>query len=349
MLLEVRGLRAVVFYGVEDIRVCEVEKPKAGRGEVIVEIKSAAICGTDLHYYRGDAIPGKLPIILGHEFSGVVVEVGEGVKDVSKGDRVVGPPSISCGECYYCREGREQLCLNRIGLGVHIDGCLAEYVKIPRADRALCKLPDDISFEEGCLIGDVMLTGFHAAEKVTPGDIVAVFGTGPIGFSSMLFARVKGASKVICVGRRDVALNFAREKLRVDATVNVKRENVVEKIKDLTGGLGVDVAIDAAGAQFTLKSAIDCLKRGGKLVVPALFAEPPTLDMIKVTMNELEIYGVLCPANVNEIQRVIEILRSKKIDVRSFITHRLSLDEVPRGFEILDKRIDNPVKVIIKP
>jgi len=349
MLLEVKGLRAAVFYGVEDVRVCEVEKPEVNRGEVVVEVKTAAICGTDVHYYRGDAIPGKLPIILGHEFSGVVAEVGEGVKNVSKGDRVVGPPSISCGECYYCRKGREQLCLNRIGLGVHIDGCLAEYVKIPRADRALCKLPDDISFDVGCLIGDVMLTGFHAAEKVNVGDVVAVFGTGPIGFSSMLFAKVRGASKVICIGRRDVALNFAREKLRVDATINVKQENVVEKIKDLTGGLGVDVAIDAAGAQFTLKSAINCLKRGGRLVVPALFVESPSIDMIKVTMNELEIYGVLCPASVDEIQKVMEIIRSKNLNIGSFITHRLSLEEVPKGFEILDKRMGNPVKVIIKP
>jgi len=349
VLLEVNGLRAAVFYGIEDVRVCDVEKPRANRGDVIVEVKTAAICGTDVHYYRGDAIPGKLPIILGHEFSGVVVEVGEGVKNVSEGDRVIGPPSISCGECYYCRRGRPQLCLNRIGLGVHVDGCLAEYVKIPRADRALYKLPDDISFEEGCLIGDIIMTGFHAAEKVKPGDTVVVFGTGPIGLSATLFAKVAGASKIISVGIENHALKFAKEKLNVTLAINALQEKAVEKVMELTDGLGADVVIDAAGVQSTIRSAIGCLRRGGKLVVPALFAEPPSIDMIKVTMNELEIYGVLCPSSIDEIKRVVEIIRSKKLDIASFISHRLSLDEAPRGFEILDKRTDEPIKVVVKP
>lgn len=342
------NLRAVCLYGPKDIRVVEVNEPKPDFGEVVIKVKAASICGTDMHYYRGEAFPVKLPIIIGHEYSGVVVEVGEGVKNIAKGDRVIGPPYVGCGRCHYCLSGRHQLCLNRLAFGVNIDGCMAEYVKIPMADVALCKLPNELTFEEGALIGDMFSTAFHCIERaeIRAGDVVVIFGTGPIGLSTALIVNMSGVSRVVAVDCRDEALNNAG-KLGISSTINIEKEDVAEKVRKLTNGLGADIAIDAAGAQETLKSAIGCLKMGGRLVIEAVFTNLPKINLKKVTMGELEIHGSLCPADIKNLNRVITFIKLRQIDLKPLITHRFDLSSAPQAFEIIQNKVGNPIKIIL--
>ncbi|WP_207462595.1 zinc-dependent alcohol dehydrogenase [Azospirillum sp. SYSU D00513] len=255
-------MKAVVFHGVGDIRVEEVPQPKIkDPHDAIVRITASAICGTDLHMIRG-TLPGMKPgTILGHEGVGVVEEVGPMVRNLKRGDRVVIPSTIGCGSCNYCRSGYFAQCdeanPNGPAAGTAFfggpemtgpfDGLQAEYARVPYANVGLVKLPDQVTDDQAILISDIYPTGYFGAElaEIKAGDIVAVWGCGPVGLFAILSAFQLGASRVIAVDGIEGRLNRARD-LGAE-TVNYNREDPVQAIRDLTGGAGPDRAIDAVG------------------------------------------------------------------------------------------------------
>lgn len=255
-------MKAVVFHGVGDIRVDDVPEPKIkDPADAIVRITASAICGTDLHMIRG-TLPGMKPgTILGHEGVGVVEEVGPMVRNLKRGDRVVIPSTIGCGSCNYCRSGYFAQCdtANPNGplagtaffggpeMTGPFDGLQAEYVRVPYANVGLVKLPDGVTDDQAILISDIYPTGWFGAElaEIKDGDIVAVWGCGPVGLFAILSARQMGASRVIAVDGHPTRLDRARA-LGAEV-VNFNEEDPVETIRSLTGGAGTDRAIDAVG------------------------------------------------------------------------------------------------------
>lgn len=255
-------MKAVVYHGIGDIRLDNVSTPKLkAKTDAIVRLTASAICGTDLHMVRG-TFPGMKPgTILGHEGVGVVEEVGAHVRNLSPGDRVVIPSTIACGSCSYCRSGYYSQCDDANPNGKEagtaffggpmttgpFHGLQAEYARVPFANVGLVKLPRDVSDDQAIVLSDIMPTGYFGAKlaEIKHGDIVAVFGCGPVGLCTILSARLLGAGRVIAVDRVPARLEMAR---RLGAEViNFDREEPVMAIKEMTGGIGVDRAIDAVG------------------------------------------------------------------------------------------------------
>ncbi len=274
-------MKAVVFHGVGDIRMEDVPEPTIQQpGDAIVRITAAAICGTDLHMVRG-TLPGMRPgTILGHEGVGVVEEVGRNVRNFKPGDRVVIPSTISCGYCSYCRSGYTAQCDNANPHGLHagtafyggpeasgpFDGMQAEYVRVPFAAADLIKLPDAVSDDQAILLSDIFPTGYFGADnaEVTPGDTVVVFGCGPVGQFTIASAWMKGAGRVLAVDGLPDRLGMARD--QGAEVIDFVHEDPVEAVRDLTGGIGVDRAIDAVGVDAV--SAHDGRPEDVKQVAP---------------------------------------------------------------------------------
>ena len=255
-------MKAVVFHGVGDIRVDEVPEPQIqDPTDAIVRLTSSAICGTDLHFVRGTMSGTKPGTILGHEGVGVVEQLGEDIRNLQVGDRVVIPSTIACGSCSYCRAGYYAQCTNANPNGLDagtaffggpeqtgpFDGLQAEKARIPYANVGLVKLPDEVSDEDAILISDIFPTGYFGADiaGIGDGDTVAVFGCGPVGQFAILSAKLLGAGRVLAIDGHDDRLATARD--QGAEIINFNREDPTETIKRLTGGIGVDRAIDAVG------------------------------------------------------------------------------------------------------
>ena len=255
-------MKAVVFHGVGDIRLDDVAEPKIqAPTDAVVRITSSAICGTDLHMIRGTFAGMKPGTVLGHEGVGVVEEIGNNVRNLRKGDRVVIPSTISCGYCVYCRDGYQAQCDNGNPNGPQagtaffggpkstgpIDGLQAEYARIPFANAGLVKLPEELSDEQAILLSDIFPTGYFGAEmaEIMPGDTVAVFGCGPVGLFAIVSAYMMGAGRVIAVDKVSSRLDMAKS--QGAETIDFNQEDPVQAIHELTGGIGVDRVIDAVG------------------------------------------------------------------------------------------------------
>lgn len=255
-------MKAVIFHGIGDIRLDEVENPKLEKDtDAIIRLTASSICGTDLHMVRGTMAGMKKGTVLGHEGVGIVEQVGSGVKDIKVGDRVVVCSTIACGECVYCKAKEYSSCDKANPNGVEagtaffggpastgpFDGLQAEYARIPFADTVLVKLPDGVSDEDALLTSDIFPTGYMAAEiaDVREGDIIAVFGCGPVGQMAIASAKLMGASKVIAVDCKPDRLAMAAKQGAV--CINYNLEDPVKKLKELSNGYGPDGVIDAVG------------------------------------------------------------------------------------------------------
>src|ERR1700730_2620426 len=264
-------MKATVFHGPENIRVEEVPRPHAGAGEAVIRITLTTICGTDLHIVRGEYAvkPG---LIIGHEPVGVIEELGDGVIGYEIGDRVLVGAITPCGQCRACLSGQLAQCGHGHGFeaiggwrfGNTINGAQAEYLLVPSAQANLAKIPDELTDEQVVLLADIASTGISGAESadLQIGDTVAVFAQGPIGLCATAGAKLKGASLIIAVESDPVRIKMSKQ-MGADAVFDFKQHDVVEEIKRLTGGRGVDVAIEALGTQETFESALRVLRPGG--------------------------------------------------------------------------------------
>ncbi|RLI37038.1 NAD(P)-dependent alcohol dehydrogenase [Candidatus Bathyarchaeota archaeon] len=341
-------MKVAVLHKALDMRIEEMDIPEIGPGEVLVRIRSVGICGSDVHYYLHGRIGSfvvRKPIILGHECSGDIVEVGEKVENLKVGQRVTIEPGFVCGKCRYCREGRYNLCRKVRFYGTPPDnGAFAEYVSAP-AENAY-PIPDNMSYEEGAMI-EPLAVGMMAAKRgsVTVHDRVAILGAGPIGQMVLQAVKAHGVLEAYITDVVDYRLEYA-ERLGADVTINPEREDVVGRILNLTGGEGADVVIDASGAPQAVRQAFEAVRPGGRIVLvgmyPFISFEVPLLLTV---MKEIDVLGVFRYANV--FHDAIRCVSSGRVDVKSLITHRFPLDRIVEGFETQIKKIGNPMKIQI--
>ena len=244
----------------------ERDIPAISDDEVLIKVEYAGICGTDIHI-KHDQFPYWPPVIMGHEFSGTVTEVGGGVTDFAAGDKVVGEPhNLACGKCHLCRNGKSQLCENKRSIGWGIDGGFAEYVKMP--ERLLHKIPEGVSLKTAAMAEPCAIVAHQVLERthITPGDYVVIMGMGPIAIIAAQMARVAGAGRIImcgCTSDIDVRLKIAENTGCLDRFINVQTDNCVDEIMTETAGKGADIVIEASGAASAVKSAIFALKKTG--------------------------------------------------------------------------------------
>ena len=339
-------MKAAVWYGGKDIRIEDTTKPTVKSHEVLVKVRSVGICGSELHAYEGISKRRKPPLIMGHEFSGEISEVGGDAEYLIEGDRVAVDPVIRCGACEQCLRGRGNVCRNLRLKGLHTGGAFAEYVSVPA--RNCHKLSDNVSFEEGSITEPVSVA-VHAVNR-TPirlGDTVAVIGAGIIGLTVLQAAKLAGAARVFVTDILDYRLDFAR-RLGADMTVNSAAEDPVENIRKATGGLGVDVALEAVGLEVTVRQAMKMAAIGGKLTIIGNLAKTMTLDIQDAVLKEFDIKGSYC-YTPGDFRRATSFIKDRKIDVKSLVTNVLSLDEAKTGFDLLHKKTDKVLKVLLTP
>lgn len=351
-------MRATVFHGVNDIRIDEVERPRAGVGDAVIRITLTTICGTDLHIVRGE-YPVKPGLIIGHEPVGVIEELGPGVTGYMIGERVLVGAITPCGQCRACLSGQLSQCGHGAGyeaiggwrFGNTINGAQAEYLLVPHAQANLTKIPSELSDEQVVLLADIASTGFSGAEsgEVCIGDAVVIFAQGPIGLCATVGAKLMGAALIIGVDGDDTRLQLAKQ-MGADVVLDYRNTDVVAEIKRLTGG-GADVTIEALGTQETFENALRSLRPGGTLSSLGVYSGKVQLPYAAFAagIGDIRIVSTLCPGGKERMRRLMETVRHRRVDLTPLLTHRLSLDDIREGYRVFGERLDGVLKVAIKP
>jgi 2-desacetyl-2-hydroxyethyl bacteriochlorophyllide A dehydrogenase len=304
----------------------EVPRPTVDEKNVLVRIKAAGICHSDVHYRAGTSPVGPLPQTLGHEIAGVVEEVGPQVSHVKVGDRVCLHYLVTCGECYYCRTGNEQFCAEGKMLGKHCDGGYAEYIAVPA--RNAVSLPDEIPFEQGATLMCSSATSFHALRKarLKPGETVAVFGVGGLGMSAIQLGGAFGALEVYAVDINADKLGLAETYGGIP--VNATQGDPVTQIQRLTRGRGVDVALEMIGLPLTMRQAVQSLAVFGRAVIVGLSDQPFAVDSYRELLGkEAEIVGS-ADHLLHELPVLLELVCQGRLDLSEVVTRTVSLDAV---------------------
>lgn len=351
-------MKACVFLGKDNIRIEEVERPRADFGEAVIRVTLTTICGTDLHIVRGE-YPVRSGLVIGHEPVGVVEELGPGVTGFNVGDRVLVGAITPCGQCRACLSGQLSQCGHGEGyealggwrFGNTINGAQAEYLLVPHAQANLARIPDELTDEQVVLLADIASTGFSGAEsgEVKLGDSVVVYAQGPIGLCATVGARLMGASLVIGIDGDNSRLRMARE-LGADVVLDYREVDTVAEVKRLTGG-GADVAIEALGTQETFENCLRCLRPGGTLSSLGVYSGKLQVpyDAFAAGIGDYRIVTTLCPGGKERMRRLMEVVRHKRADLTPLLTHSFSLDQITEGYELFSGRRDGVMKVAIKP
>lgn len=340
-------MKAAVFHGPErGLTIEDIPIPKISATQVLVKVAACGVCHTDLHYLEhGVPTFKKPPVVLGHEASGVIEDVGSDVTGWKKGERVLIPAVLTCGHCAFCRMGRENICAHMTMLGNHIDGAYAEYVAVPAKD--LLRLPESIPLAEASIIADAISTPYHAVKnraRVQAGDRVVVFGCGGVGMNAVHLAAVCGAY-VIAVDVNERKLAWAKE-FGAAQTVNAtKVERVSKEIRRLTGE-GADIAMEVIGNPRTIEEAFDCVRVGGRLCVVGYTHEAISIVAGKIMFKEIEVVGSL-GCRPLDYQSLIRLVEMGKIDVKRQVTHRFPLAELPKAFAVMKEGVS--LRSIVTP
>jgi len=342
-------MKAAMLYGVKDLRIEDVEVPKVEAGEILVKVRAATTCGTDLKIFQRGYVEKviKLPTIFGHEWAGEVVEVGEGLEWPEKGMRIRAGNSAPCLRCAMCQKGKYNLCENMIWLW----GAYAEYIKVP-ARMVLVntqEIPRHVSYEEAA-ITEPLACVLHGVEeaRVKLGDIIVIVGAGPIGLLHLLTAKKMGAEKIIIIDLVEERLDFA-EKLGADETVNAGKVDAVETVRQLTRGYGADVVTEAIGLPATWEQALKLVRKGGTVLE---FGGCPPGTEIKLN-TELLHYGevtVMGTFHTTPLHfgKALHLIASRTLDVRPLITRKMKLENIKEAFEILSTS-KSEIKIAINP
>jgi L-iditol 2-dehydrogenase len=351
-------MKALVVTSPDKFTVEDVPEPEPGYREVKARVRAVTICGTDAHLLRGDYPgfwPPSYPFIPGHEWAGEIVALGTGAEELgwSVGDRIAGTSHDACGVCQKCVEGRYNLCENYGKEGLHrqyghnYQGAFAEYVV--HGVKAVFHLPDEIDFATGATL-DPASIGLHTANRggVRPGDNVVVFGPGPVGLLAADAALVRGAGRVIVVGKPSIdcdRLELARD-MGFEA-VDYEGIDPVEAIREATGGLGADVILDCAGVPDTFRWSIAALRKGGRCAAVGIPVEGVDLDLQELVLYEKELVGVR--ATAGEMRHVIPLVANGRIRARKLISHRFPLEKFAEALDTFNERRGCAMKVIIEP
>jgi len=340
-------MNAVVFYAPGDIRVEEIEIPICKEDEILVKVDACAVCGSDMKAAASGNIRIKPPRVMGHEFTGIIVETGKKLTSPNKGgesyklgDRIVMATSISCGECYYCRHGHRNLCADLAPMGYSYDGGMAEYVAIPGraiANGHLIVTPSSLSPEIAVLAEPVSCAVNAVGQcNIRKGDTVLVIGAGPMGILNACIARVYGASKIIFAELNNNRLKQC-EQFGFDRLVNPAEEDLKQVVMDETEGYGADVVIIAAPAAAPQEQALELVRKQGSVM---LFASLPVgksllnIDSRLIHYKEIHVLGS-SDATPEHVKKAVEILSSNLFPADKIVTHRLPLDEIEKAFELM--------------
>jgi threonine dehydrogenase-like Zn-dependent dehydrogenase len=389
-------MKATCWYGKNDIRVEEVDDPKIlNSQDAIVKITSTAICGSDLHLYNGFVPTMEKGDILGHEFMGEVVEVGSDVKNLKVGDRIVVPFPISCGNCYFCKEGLFSCCENsnpnaplaekmwgQAPAGIygysHLTGGYAggqaQYARVPFADVDHVKIPNGLTDEQVLFLSDIFPTGYMAAENcnIKRGDTVAIWGCGPVGQFAIKSAFLLGAERVIAIDRVPERLRMAAEEGGAE-TLNYEEVDIYDALMEMTGGRGPDSCIDAVGMEahgptfqyaydrmkqammlesdrpIALREAFMACRKGGTVSVAGVYGGLVDKIPFGAVMNK----GLTIKTGQTHVHRymqpLLERVQKGEIDPSFVVTHTMSIDEAPEGYDIFNKKQDECIKIVLKP
>ncbi len=348
-------MKAAVFVEPGRIVLEERPVPAIGPGDALVRVTTTTICGTDVHILKGEH-PVDKGRIIGHEPVGIIAELGVGVTGYSVGQRVVVGAITPCGQCNACLGGQRSQCGGKAmggwRFGNTIDGCQAEYLRVPFAMANLCPVPDGLTDEQVLMCPDIMSTGFSGAEsgEVRIGDVVAIFAQGPIGLCATAGARLRGAATIIAVDGIDGRLSMAK-RLGADVIINYNERDPVAAILEFTGGRGVDVAIEALGTQPTFESCLRVLRPGGVLSSLGVYSGKLSLpvDAFAAGLGDHRIVTTLCPGGKERMRRLIATLASGRVDLGPMITHRFPLDRIEEAYELFGNQRDGVLKVAITP
>lgn len=332
--------------GFGNLEIQDKEVPQPGKDQVKIEVKYAGVCGSDIHTYEGH-YKVAAPVTLGHEFSGEVVEVGEGVTEFKPGDRVTSETTFYiCGECEYCQSGDYNLCNHRKGLGTQQDGGFAKYL-IARKD-SLHHLPENVDYQSAAMTEPLACT-HHAVAKteINEGDVVVVIGPGPIGLFTAQVAKSRGATVVITGLTNDqVRLDKAKE-LNIDYAVNTQEEDIKEVVNGLTDGYGADVVFECSGAIPAAKQGLDLLRKKGQYSQVGIFAQPEvSFDMEKVIQKEIRVVGSRSqkPADWGPS---LALMNDGSVNAKAMVTHEFDITQWEEAYEVI--KSGEAIKVLLTP
>ena len=360
-------MRATTFHGVGDIRVEDVPDSRIiAPTDVIVRVTKAGICGSDLHFlHYGDALGMTPGLRLGHEFVGVVEEVGGEVTGLAVGDRVVAPFAFADNSCACCANGIQTSCTSGgifgspfwgESAGGQVEGGQAEYLRVPQADGTLVKIPGSLAAAEHDTkvlpLGDVLSTGYHAAVNagVGPGATVVVIGDGAVGISGVISAKLLGAERIIHVGHHPDRLDIGRAAGATDS-INGKEQDVEATVLEMTGGMGADGTVETISSNGTIAQAITTTRPGGHVGIVGMshfFEEASGQPYAMAFMKNVALHPGVCPSR-HYIPGLLKDLEAGRMDTSVVFTHDLPLDDAAEGYRIMDQRIDGSIKVALTP
>lgn len=343
-------MKALIWHknGVREI----VEKPLpkiCDDRDVIVKVKLSSICTSDIHITKG-FVPRAVPeTALGHEFVGEVIEVGSGIDNLKKGDRVAANCITFCGECFFCKRGFINNCENGgWELGCRIDGCQAEYVRVPFGDTGLTKLPDNVGYADALFVGDILSSGYFGAElcEIKPDDTVAVVGSGPVGLCSMACAKTFSAGKIIAIDIDDSRLDIARKNKLADYFINPLKTDVEKTVKDITNNHGADGVIEAAGGENSFETAWKIARPNAVVAVVAMYESSQILPLPDMYGKNL----IFKTGGVDAVhcEKLLQLISENKLSTNFLITHTLPFNDILKGYDIFESKQDNCIKVAIK-
>ena len=384
-------MKALMFHKPGDVRVETIDDPKIeDQRDAIIRVTATAICGSDLHIYNG-FLPQTRPMALGHEFMGIVEETGSGVGNLQKGDRVVVPFPIACGCCFFCGHDLPGHCVNSnpknygpeggileqkggalfgyTDLYGGYNGGQAEYVRVPYADYGPRKVPDSLTDEQVLFLTDIFPTGYSGIDWADPkgGEVIAVFGCGPVGLQSMKSAWLRGASRVIGIDVEPYRLEMARKASGAEV-INANETDPVEYLRSITDGRGADICVDAVGMEAhrtildkaknlvtgnvgstaALDTALSAVRRGGTVTILGVYGTPVTFPLGQLFDKGISIKSGQAPAH-KYIDQLLAHIEKGEYKADDIITHRLKLADAPHGYDIFAKKKDNCVKVVMTP
>jgi alcohol dehydrogenase len=344
-------MKALVYHGPGRKAWEDVPKPEISAAtDAIVRVDATTICGTDLHILKGDLPATSDGRILGHEAVGTVESVGGAVKNVKPGDRVLVSCVSACGACRFCREGRYGQCLGGGGwiLGYMIDGTQAEFVRVPFADTSTYPVPAGVSDEDLLMLADILPTSYEVGVlngHITPGDVVAVVGAGPIGLAAMMTAQLFSPSHIIAIDLADTRLDAAK-RFGADVVINSGRNDPLKIVQNLTDGLGADVAIEAVGIPATFELAADLVRPGGRVANVGVHGKPATLHLEKLWTRDVTITTGL--VDTFSTPTLIRLLAGGQLKTNAFVTQRFALDDMMSAYDTFARATETgALKVVI--
>ncbi len=344
-------MKALVYHGPQAKAWEDVPRPELlADTDAIVRVDTTTICGTDLHILKGDLPAMTDGRIIGHEAVGTVEEVGTGVKNVHVGDHVLVSCVSACGACRFCREARFGQCLGGGGwiLGNEIDGTQAEFVRVPFADNSTYRAPAGVSDEELLMLADILPTGYEIGVlngKVSPGDVVAIVGAGPIGLSAIMGSLLYSPSHIVAIDMAPARLEAAKV-FGADIVVNNTVEDALGTIRELTGGLGADVAIEAVGVPATFELATTLVRPGGRVANIGVHGKPVTLHLETLWTRDVTITTGL--VDTYSTPTLLRLVAGRQIDVERFVTHRFALPQMMEAYDVFSRAAETAaLKVVL--